>query len=83
MDELKNALDIVRLQEQVGGLRAQQSAHNAATQARFDSIQKTLDDLVASLNRGRGAYAASLLIAGAIGAVALSALKFLGVKIGG
>ncbi|MEJ0009878.1 MAG: hypothetical protein WDN72_04720 [Alphaproteobacteria bacterium] len=67
MDETQNALKIAVIEEQIGGLREQQRAHNAVAQTRFDRMERKLDDLTATINRGKGAYAASLLIAGIVG----------------
>jgi hypothetical protein len=67
MEEQQNAIKIAVIEEQIGGLREQQRAHNAVTQTRFDRMEKKLDDLTAIINRGKGAYAASLMLAGLIG----------------
>ena len=52
-----------------GGLREQQRAHNDTAQHRFNSIEEKLDELTAIMNRGRGAYAASMMLAAGIGGV--------------
>lgn len=67
--EANNAIKIAVLQEQILGLRAQQKAHNETTQDRFNSLETKIDDLVAIMNRGRGAYAASMALAAGVGAV--------------
>lgn len=67
-DELQNALKIAVIEEQILGLREQQRAHNETTQKRLDRMEKKLDELTAIMNRGRGAYAASMALAGIIGA---------------
>lgn len=67
--EHANAMKIAVLEEQMVGLREQQRAHNAATQKRFDSMEKKLDELTAIMNRGKGAYAASMALAAGIGAI--------------
>ena len=59
---------IAVLQEQIGGLREQQR-HNDTTQRRFNCLETKIDELTAIMNRGRGAYAASMALAAAIGAV--------------
>lgn len=69
---------IAVLEEQIKGIREQQRLHNATTQQRFDALEEKLDELTALMNRGRGAYAASLMLAGAIGA---ALLKLLGVVV--
>lgn len=69
MHEHQNALKIAVIEEQINGLREQQRAHNASTQKRFDGMEQKIDELSAVMNRGRGAYAASMALAAAIGAV--------------
>lgn len=76
MNETDNAIKIAVVEEQIKGLREQQTAHNLSTQNRFDSLSKKLDDLTAIMNRGRGAYAASMIFAGAIGAALLALLSW-------
>jgi hypothetical protein len=67
--ETVNAIKIAVLQEQIVGLREQQKAHNDTTQRRFNGLESKIDDLTAIMNRGRGAYAASMALAAGIGAV--------------
>lgn len=75
--ETENAIAIAVLQEQVGGLREQQKAHNESTQNRFDKLEEKIDELTAVMNRGKGAYAASLAAAGIIGAGFLKGIDLL------
>lgn len=70
--EAQNAVKIAVLEEQIRGVREQQKAHNDSTQRRFDELGEKLDDLTAIMNRGKGAYAASMIFAGAIGATVLA-----------
>ncbi len=74
-DELQNALKIAVIEEQILGLREQQRAHNATTQKRFDGMEKKIDDLTAIMNRGRGAYAASMALAAGIGAMLIEMIN--------
>lgn len=67
-DELQNALKIAVIEEQILGLREQSRVHNETTQKRLDRMEKKLDELTAIMNRGRGAYAASMALAAGIGA---------------
>lgn len=73
--ELANAMKIAVLEEQMIGLREQQRAHNAATQKRFDGMEKKLDELTAIMNRGKGAYAASMALAAGIGAILIELIN--------
>jgi len=67
--EQHNAIKIAVIEEQIAGLREQQRAHNDTTQHRFNGIEHKIDALAEVLNRGRGAYAASMALAAAIGGV--------------
>lgn len=71
--EHQNALKIAVIEEQIVGLREQQRLHNASTQKRFDGMERKLDELTAIMNRGKGAYAASMALAAAIGAILIQA----------
>ena len=75
--EGNNAVKIAVLDEQIKGLREQASAHNSSTISRLNHIEEKLDDLTAIMNRGKGAYAASLAIAGSIGAAVITALGYI------
>ena len=74
--EQQNALKIAVIEEQIAALREQQRAYNANAQKRFDTMEKKLDDLTAIMNRGKGAYAASMALAAAIGAILIQAMNF-------
>lgn len=76
-EELQNALKIAVIEEQITGLREQSRVHNESTQRRLDRMEKKLDELTAIMNRGRGAYAASMVLAAGIGAVLLQAMDAL------
>lgn len=76
-EELQNALKIAVIEEQIAGLREQSRVHNESTQRRLDRMEKKLDELTAIMNRGRGAYAASMVLAAGIGAVLLQAMDTL------
>ena len=73
--EQENALKIAVIEEQIVGLREQQRLHNASTQKRFDGMEKKLDELTAIMNRGKGAYAASMALAAGIGAILIEAIN--------
>ena len=76
-DELHNSIKIAVVEEQIVGLREQQRAHNLATQNRFDGMERKLDELTAIINRGKGAYAASLVIAGLIGGIVIKIAHYM------
>ena len=66
-----HAIKIAVIEEQIFGLREQSRAHSETAQKRFDSMEKKLDELTAIMNRGRGAYAASMALAAMLGALVL------------
>ncbi len=66
MREQENTIRIAVVEEQIRGMREQQKSHNAMTQRRLDEIEQKMDALIAVMHRGRGAYAASLMMAGLI-----------------
>ncbi len=74
--EQQNSVKIAVIEEQISGLREQQRAHNANAQSRFDSMERKLDELTAIMNRGKGAYAASMALAAAIGAILIQLMNF-------
>lgn len=81
-DERQNAIEIAVVKEQINGLREQARQHAATTKEQFDKLDGKVDELLAVMNRGKGAYAASLAIAGTIGAAALSAINYVLGKLG-
>ena len=76
MTEQENAVRIAVIEEQIQGLRQQQKAHNDSAQRRFDSMERKIDELTAIMNRGKGAYAASMALAAAIGAILIEMANF-------
>lgn len=75
MSESENAIKIAVVQEQLLGLRAQQEFNNETTQGRLNALEGKIDELAAIMNRGRGAYAASMALAAAIGGVLLEVIN--------
>lgn len=78
-----HAVKIAVIEEQIAGLRAQQKAHSDAAQRRFDSMEHKIDELTAIMNRGRGAYAASMALAAIIGALLIKAASVAGSLLNG
>ena len=76
MPEQQNTVRIAVIEEQIHGLRHQQKAHNDSALRRFDSMEKKLDELTAIMNRGKGAYAASMALAAVIGAILIQVANF-------
>jgi hypothetical protein len=70
---VENALEIAVIKEQIKGIREQQSTHAKDTRERFDYVDEKLEVLVATLNKGKGAYAVLFLVSGLIGAATIKA----------
>lgn len=77
-DNISNAIKIAVVEEQVKGVREQQAAHAKDTRERFDltnnkidTLDAKIDELLASLNKGKGAYAMLVIMSGLIGAVVI------------
>lgn len=75
--ETENAVAIAVINEQISGIREQHKAHNEQTQDKLNSMEHKIDELTAIMNRGKGAYAASMAFAGVIGAAILAGVDFL------
>jgi hypothetical protein len=70
-DKMENAVKIAVLEEQIKGIREQQSSHAKDTRERFDDVANKLDELITMMNKGKGAYAVLFLLSGAIGAAVI------------
>lgn len=77
MDEAKNAVEIAVLREQINGLREQHKAHAQATASQFDRLGEKVDELIAIMNKGKGAYAVSIMVAGIISAALVKAVTYI------
>ncbi len=75
MNEQQNAIKIARVEAHIEGLREQQKSHHESNTKRFDSMEDKIDGLVAIMNRGKGAYTASMVLAAALGAFLLTLMK--------
>ncbi len=62
-----HSVEIAIIKEQLSGLREQQKAHMETTGKLFDRVFERLDTVFETLNKGKGVYAASLVLAGIIG----------------
>lgn len=75
---IENAIKIAVVEEQVRGVREQQAAHAKDTRERFDltnnkidNMDGKIDELLTSLNKGKGAYAMLVIMSGLVGAVVI------------
>ena len=75
MPENENAIKIAVIREQIFGFRKQQKIDNDTTQRRLNALEQKIDELCAIMNRGRGAYAASMALAAAVGGVLLEIIN--------
>lgn len=69
------------VEEQIKGLREQQKAHAAETKQMFTNLSCELKELTEIMNKGRGAFAAALLISGSLGAMVVKLLTFVAEKV--
>lgn len=72
-----HAIRIAVIEEQMLGLREQSRAHNESSQRRLETLEKKIDELTAIMNRGRGAYAASMALAAGIGAFLMQGFELI------
>lgn len=75
MSEQQNAIKIARVEAHIEGLREQQKSHHESNAKRFDSVEEKIDSLVAIMNRGKGAYTASMILAASLGGFILTLFK--------
>jgi len=71
-DEWK--LRTVRLEEQILGLREQQKAHALETKEALRDIGAEIKELLATINKGKGAYLGVTIFAAAVGGIAAKML---------
>lgn len=62
-----NDIKIAVLEEKISGIREQQKAHAEKTDQSFKVVFTKLEDVLESMNKGKGVFAASLFFAGVIG----------------
>lgn len=74
---------LIRLEVQLDGLREQHKAHSERTEKLFTKLFEGVDELKAVMNQGKGAYAVSLMVAGAIGGVIVKTMGYFLGKMGG
>lgn len=69
-------IKIAVLETQFSGLREQHKAHAEAMEKQFSALSEKIDELTAIMNQGKGAYAASMLLAGVIGGAIMAAIEW-------
>ncbi len=65
--EHQNAIKIAIVETELKGLREQQKAHADEMREGMKEIRGDVAELMAIMNKGRGAFAASVAVAAAIG----------------
>lgn len=73
-DKPQNDVRIAVLEEQIKGLREQQKAHADETRSALNGISHKIEALSETMNKGKGAFAVSILLAGIIGGAATKAI---------
>lgn len=66
---MEHAGKIGALQAEVQGLRAQHKEHSIEIKADIKDLTEKVDDIVAIVNKGKGAWWTALLFAGTIGSL--------------
>lgn len=77
MDEKANSVKIAVLESKIEGLREQQKAHAIETKLAIAELSKDVRDLVAVMNRGRGAFGFAMILSGSLGASAAAFVQML------
>ena len=78
MSEQKDhAVEIAVIKSELNGLREQQRVHARETKESIDKLGKDVRDLVAVMNRGKGAFGFAMVLAGGVGAGAVALLDAL------
>lgn len=67
-------VEIAVLKAELEGLRAQHKAHADDTKASINALAKEVKDLVAVMNRGKGAFGFAMMLASGLGAAAFALL---------
>lgn len=67
MTEQENAIKIAVVETELKGLREQQKSHADEMREGMKEIRSDVAELMAIMNRGRGAFAASMAVAATIG----------------
>lgn len=65
--EISHAERIAVMESEIKGIREQNKAQFLSLQQEMAEMNKAITELVAIMNKGKGAYAASLALAGTIG----------------
>lgn len=79
-EEVSNSVKIAVLEEQIRGLREQQKIHAEATHKSLINLTEKIDRLFEVMNRGKGAFAASVALAGVFGAAVTKTIAFISGK---
>jgi hypothetical protein len=66
----ENEVKIAVMEEQIRGLREQHKVHSLETKRDIGELSKKVDNLITIMNKGKGAYAVAIVIAGAVGVAA-------------
>lgn len=75
MMEHENAIKIAKIEQQIDGMREQQKAHHQDTKDDIKDLDAKVDELIALMNRGKGAYAVSMVVAGSFGAMMAAVIE--------
>lgn len=66
MENKDVSIQVAVLAEQMNGLREQQKSHAETTTREISSLKADIKLLLEALNKGKGAYTTSLIVAGSL-----------------
>ncbi|NDF11897.1 MAG: hypothetical protein EB060_03655 [Proteobacteria bacterium] len=76
-EEVEHMVKVAVLEEQMRGLREQQRMHAESTRKSLSDLAEKVDKLFEVMNRGRGAFAVSVALAGVIGAAMIKIIAYI------
>jgi len=75
-DDKENAIKIAVLESEMNGLREQHKAHAERTDQKLDKLTGQLSELVAIMNKGKGAFGFAMVLAATLGAATAAILEY-------
>lgn len=78
MPESNNTVEIAVIKSEIKGMREQQKSHAVETRAAITDLSSDVKNLVAVMNKGKGAFGFAMVLAGGLGAAAVKLLDLFG-----
>ena len=77
MSDKNVEVKVAVVEEQIKGLRAQHKAQSDRINARLLELETSITDLLALMNKGKGAYALMVMISAGLGAVLIKVISYI------